>query len=291
MCFLIDDSKQTHIKKTNMNRFQIFVGQVLLWTTIHVYQGWKFVKLVWHHPQTQNLCRCAQNGIKQLYPIAFFLRKWFRTIVNSSPPPPPNVIIAICGKKGSGKDTCAQFIRNSMWRLNGDVYKHRTFAKPLKDVVQLLTNCSDDMLHTHEGKESVFKNEFYPELNETYRDILKSVGKSVRRFFLHWIDRQWRRETELWTKCRLPNLWVLSDLRLFDELQWLKNISKHVRVYIIRIESPRDSKTDTDITETSVDQFPAEDVHFKIYNTHWDDNKQNLKRECERISVCISNKN
>ncbi len=193
-----------------------------------------------------------------------------------------------------------------MWELNGQVYKHRTFAKPLKDTVQLLTNCSNDMLHTHEGKETVFPNPFHPE-QETYRDVLKSVGKATRRFLANWIHQQWKRETYLWnTKCKLPNLWILSDLRLEEELKWVRSLatestandgsvssttgirtSPATKVFVVRVEA-KSQNADSDISEVSVDSFPKNEIDFTIYNMTWNDQQSNLDAQCKNICEAIA---
>lgn len=237
------------------------------------------------HWITQWLWRHAQSTYK-------FGRRWVLGWADSRQDGiPSNMVIAICGKKGSGKDTSAAKIVKCMWELEGHWYKHRTFAEPLKRVVQLLTNCSSSKLHTHEGKESVFPNAFHPE-QETYRDILKSIGKATRRFLANWIDQQWHRELRTSHFLKLPNCWVLSDLRLQDELKWVRSLaptnSTATRVIVIRIESPRfDMKVDTDVSETSVDEFAKNEIDFTIYNTTWDDNQKNLEKQCKLICETI----
>ncbi len=207
-----------------------------------------------------------------------------------------NVVIAICGKKGSGKDTSAAKLARWMWQLDGYWYKHRTFAEPLKRVVQELTNCPSSKLHTHEGKESIFVNPFSAE-QETYRDILKSIGKATRRFLANWIDLQWQRELRASHFLKLPNCWVLSDLRLQDELKWVRSLSNSTtRVFVIRVESarpfesPRDGDIkDSDVTETSIDSFAKSEIDFTIFNTTWDDNQKNLDTQCKQICQTILN--
>ena len=201
--------------------------------------------------------------------------------------PPPNVIIGICGKKGVGKDTSAGIIQSLMWSMHGDWYKHRAFAKPLKEVVQILTQCPHDKLNTHEGKESVFYNPFTPK-PETFRDILKAVGKATRCYLANWIDQRWKRDTEAAKNWRLPNLWVVSDLRLDDELKWMRAQKGEAIVFVVHVWSPyHEDGMDRDISEVSVDAFPKNEIDFTIENNHWDDNQQNLEEQCQRVCQAI----
>lgn len=258
------------------------------------------IEFVWQ-VATNVIERIHANPTIQLITVhttsfSMFVSRWVKLLygymVGHDTALPSNVVIAVCGKKGSGKDTTTSKLRKWMWLLRGHYYKHRSFAKPLKTVVQTLTSCSSDMLETHEGKESVFNNPFFvPEQDkkaETYRDVLKHVGKHTRRYLAHWIDNQWRRETQLWNEsCRLPNYWILSDLRLQDELQWLKQL-KNTRVYIVRVESPRDATaTDRDISEVSVDEFRKSDIDFTIHNIVWDDGKRFLENQCRQVCESI----
>jgi hypothetical protein len=257
----------------------------LMWLTMNAYLLQQYIRTHW-------ITQWAMQEVKSIYRFGW---RWVRN------PLQPNVVIAICGKKGSGKDTSAAKIRRWMWELNGQVYKHRTFAKPLKDTVQLLTNCSNAMLYTHEGKETVFPNPFHAD-QETYRDILKSVGKATRRFLANWIHQQWKRETELWnTKCKLPNLWVLSDLRLEEELKWVRSLAtegstsstngvrtqRKTKIFIIRVEA-NGTGTDSDVSEVSVDSFPKNEIDFTIYNKTWNDQQSNLDAQCKNICEAIA---
>lgn len=215
-----------------------------------------------------------------------FVRRWISYVFAPTHVPPTNVVIAICGKKGSGKDTTAMKLRKWMWHLDGSLFRHRTFAEPLKQTVQLLTNCSSDKLHTHEGKESIFPNKFHPE-PETYRDILKHVGKATRRFLANWIDQKWQRDRQMMKFLHLPNNWILSDLRLVDELKWVRSLcSSDTHVFVIRVVSDK-SDSDSDISETSIDTFDASEINFTIRNTKWDDNMENLDLQCKQLCQVI----
>ena len=217
--------------------------------------------------------------VRKIKHIFAEVKPWLRFVPSIRP---TNIVIAICGKKGSGKDTSAKIIQNYMWTTHAQWYRTRAFAKPLKDVVQILTQCSDDKLHTHEGKESVFPNTFSPE-HETYRDILKSVGKATRRFLANWMHQTWRRETAQMNYYRLPNLWIVTDLRLDDELKWLRTeVANSARVFVVRVDAVAPSK-DSDITEVSVDAFPNQEIDFTIYNHTWDDHQNRLQKDCERM--------
>src|SRR5579872_5625253 len=103
------------------------------------------------HPFVQLIWRNIVN-------VGRFAARW--TLSCQHGDTPPNVIVAICGKKGSGKDTSTAKLRKWMWMLHADVYRHRTFAEPLKRAVQILTDCPADTLNTREGKESKFLNRY-----------------------------------------------------------------------------------------------------------------------------------
>jgi len=258
-----------------------YITVAFIWITL---QYWRLNAWMNQYPYIRRLLVTVKHHIR-------WIGQWFRFVYNGcrsiiSSKRPPNVVIAICGKKGSGKDTSARIIRRYMWMQYTHLYRSRAFAKPLKDVVKVLTQCSDDKLHTHEGKESTFPNAFSAE-PETYRDILKSVGKATRRFLANWMHQTWRHETSTMNYFQLPNCWVITDLRLNDELKWLRTeVAKDARVFVVKIEcvnEPDKGLKDSDITEVSVDSFSTQDIDFTIYNHTWTDQQDRLQKDCERM--------
>jgi hypothetical protein len=200
--------------------------------------------------------------------ICRFVCRWF-------PQPPCNVVIAICGKKESGKDTACNIIRLYMLWKRQLYFKHKTFAEPLKNAVQALTDCSSRMVYTHDGKESRFRNLAGPDRVETYRDVLKSVGKATRPYLAHWIRSKWANSAR-------PTFWVISDLRLKDELDWIRSL-QGTQVFVVRVNGPQ-NQVDMDISETSVDAFSNDQINFTIDNTERNDDMKQLKQQC--VDIC-----
>lgn len=113
------------------------------------------------------------------------------------------IILGILGKKGSGKDTLADYMIQ-----NHGFYKH-TFAGPLKNCCRDLFHLSEDQLHNPILKEVVI-----PEWGLSPRQILQKVGTDL--FRKHFSPDFWLRQFEFqfpYDKQRI----VCSDVRFQNE--------------------------------------------------------------------------
>lgn len=161
------------------------------------------------------------------------------------------MIIALHGKKGSGKDTVAKIIQE----LYPDKFKIVKFADIIKDLVCKITGCSKDQLEDTNFKESSLPKQFYKyavyikeespyedvllgsysdieEANQvlyqdlanryvktiepTYRDLMIDLGTAVREI-----------DENIWVYALLNSLdyygdYIITDLRFKNELNILK---------------------------------------------------------------------
>jgi hypothetical protein len=166
-------------------------------------------------------------------------------------------IIAVCGKKQSGKDTIA----NMLVHRHGFV--NLKLAQPIKDVVKTLFALTDEEVNGSE------KEKIHPFWKVTPRTLMQFFGTELfqyeiqrilphigRDFWLHKLHNDMVHEYA--TK----NI-VISDLRFAHEYTYLKQHFPNMTVF--RVHRPSsDLSGDTHSSETELDHIPYDAV---FYNT------------------------
>jgi hypothetical protein len=185
------------------------------------------------------------------------------------------MIVALCGKKGVGKSTAANYLISNGWY-------EVSFAKILKDIVSIMFDLDRTLLdgesaaarHWRETTNLYWTDVFNE--NITPRILLQRVGCALKDNF----------HSELW--CFILNkdiskiLYdnknaniVISDLRFPDEASFIKQIYPNCK--ILRIMRNTVSN-DTHKSETMVDNIRYDEMYMNLFS------KQNLY---EWINSCI----
>lgn len=139
------------------------------------------------------------------------------------------MIILLCGYKGCGKDTCANYLVN---KYN---FTHLKFAQPLKEVLRILFDFDDEQL---EGK---CKETIDDKWQVSPRNAMTFVGTDL--FQYHINDLLPNIGRTFWAKHLINRLdtsqnIVISDLRFVHELCEIKDNIKDTNVYVVKITRP-----------------------------------------------------
>jgi len=141
-------------------------------------------------------------------------------------------LIALVGKKRSGKTTAATFIRNNH---SGMAYRD-SFAKPIKQHVIRIFGPLDETP------------------KEVLRPVMQALGESLKAKFgqMVFIDQLKQRMRDME---HAADLVIIDDLRFPFEADWVRSQGGKV-IRIIRPEL--DGVVDNHISETSVDEVIAD---------------------------------
>lgn len=163
------------------------------------------------------------------------------------------MVVAFCGKKRSGKDTCA-------WHL---INKHnfkpsRKLAAPIKDIGKLMFGWTTNMV---EGID-YDREQVIPELGLSVRQFLQECGSLFKYDLSEKLPEYgkvmgpqvWAKLLVKWLKEQKDTDFVLSDMRFPEEAEVLREAFPDM--LIIKVVSERSPK-DTHISETQVDYIPA----------------------------------
>lgn len=126
------------------------------------------------------------------------------------------MIIGICGRAGSGKDTTASLLQSF---LPEDSTRTRAFAKPLKDAAKAKFGLTDWHVNTQEGK-----REFVPYLGKTVRQLLELEGTEATRDVYgsnFWICRM-AQEIDTAFKENIK-VFIITDVRFENEAEFIRD--------------------------------------------------------------------
>lgn len=183
------------------------------------------------------------------------------------------MLIALIGKKGSGKDTVADYIVEKY-----GFYKYQ-FAKPLKDICKILFNFSDEQLF---GDQKEIIDERW---NITPRQAFQIIGTEIFQYKFPELLPEFQKKIDknLWVKIaenfivsniNYGNI-VISDLRFQHEYEMLKKFD----VKIIKI--------DRSILNNEIDCHISEN-DFKFINTDYVIYNETLDQLYIYIDLCIN---
>lgn len=160
-------------------------------------------------------------------------------------------VLAISGKKGSGKDTLAAKVRQAISQKNKDVHILQVnFADELKKEVSKVTGIPLSTIETLKRSKS-----------SSMRQLLQSYGSVMRELEAdHWVQRYSRRVPH---DTLISTLILTTDLRYKNELDYLKTLDlTHVHVF-------RDLKDDDPHSSEDVYWLSAH-AHYQYYNVTLD---------------------
>lgn len=172
-------------------------------------------------------------------------------------------IIAIVGKKGSGKDTIGNIIKE----LDPE-FQQYSFAMPIKKVITDVFGVPDSQLEDRVGKETPIEKWY----NKSPRDLMKDVGDAFKEKINKniWIDI-------LFDTIKDKEKVVITDLRFKNEY----NKCREKGVFIIKVVRLEINSSDTHISETELDDIPDSKFDAVIVN---DGSLEQLKDRVNRLS-------
>ena len=162
-------------------------------------------------------------------------------------------IIGISGKKGSGKDTFAKFLKNQLELVTCKSVKIDSFAANLKYCCALISGQPDYLFSNQDmkDKKAGFLNITNRELMQKFGDLTRSLDKDIwiKSLFNKYLDNP-------------PEYLIVSDVRFKNEAAHINKLGG----ILIRIESDR-VKEDYHISETELDNYPNFDLpRLKLFN-------------------------
>jgi len=174
-----------------------------------------------------------------------------------------HVVIAIVGKKRSGKDSAGAFLRDLY-----DIQPAQKLAGPIKQIARMLFGWSEDMV---EGCD-YDREQQIPELGLSVRQFLQECG-SLFKYNLSTIlpeygekvgTRVWVKILVRWLLAQEAGMFSVTDVRFPEEVKELRENFKYT--YVVKLVSDR-SPVDLHISETSVDLIVSD---YTIVNNGWD---------------------
>ena len=136
------------------------------------------------------------------------------------------MLIGICGKAGSGKDTIGDYL------VKNYGFKKTALADPIRRIVKDIFVLDDYTVYDRTGREQVLKN--WP--NWTVRKLLQIIGTEL--FREHIDDAVWVKS--LWYRIQSdPNSnYVIVDFRFPNELKFFKEHSKEGEFICLKVKRP-----------------------------------------------------
>lgn len=158
-----------------------------------------------------------------------------------------NMLIGLVGKKGSGKDTVADFLID---RFN---FMKIAFADPLKKVLQVLFLLEDRQLHDPKYKEMVDDR-----WGMSPRQMMQMMGTDIVR--AKFGEDFWLKHMDYTLKQHETKFIVISDVRFKNEAEWVRNNGG----ILIRLRTETDNLTlDTHQSECELDEISTD---YEILN-------------------------
>lgn len=122
-------------------------------------------------------------------------------------------LIGLCGFKGSGKSTAAEYLEQRDYRTIA-------LASPLKKACQIIFHLSDSQVYDSEGKKKVD-----PRWGMTPREILQLFGTEVGRTFSSDV---WIKSLTEYIDKKDHDKWVIDDVRFPNEADFIRDVGGRV---------------------------------------------------------------
>jgi len=143
------------------------------------------------------------------------------------------MIIGICGRQGSGKDTTAIMIN----KIANNRFEAKRFSAKLKECAGILLGVPVELFEDRKFKES-----YIPQYDMTVREFLQRFGTEFIRETVH---------PNLWIEAALLGYkeqnWIISDVRFINEADAIKSRGG----IIVRVN--RKTRTDIHPSENEID--------------------------------------
>jgi len=162
------------------------------------------------------------------------------------------LVIGVVGRKGSGKDTLADYVMRSSTKKIEKV----SMASPIKDACRILFDLSEEQLHGN-LKEDVDKR-----WGLTPRSMFQWLGTDVFRerfdtnFWITHAENRIRRNLDS------HDMIIIPDIRFVNEAEMVMSFKNHMLIRVVR----SDRKDDPHKSETEMDRIPASWIDHVITN-------------------------
>ena len=167
----------------------------------------------------------------------------------------PFFVIALSGKKGSGKDTVADMLQFYFKLYHGEETTKHAFADPVRKIAGIVASVDDVYFEDRDLKEQPI---FFDDSNRTPRDYLRLVGQALKSA----IDEDiWVRLLGRSAFVYMTSSCIVTDVRFRNELDFVKENG----AFVIKIERD-DNMSDNDVSETEMDSFKDEEFDLIIKN-------------------------
>lgn len=156
------------------------------------------------------------------------------------------MIIGICGKKRHGKDTIADYLKNTYG------FVQLSFAQPLKDACKILFKLSDEQLYGD------LKEVIDPRHGKSPREMLQWLGTDVFRNQFNdsfWINHLKMTCMEIIKQDPKAKI-IVSDIRFQNEL----DIVKELNGFVIKINRPSIVSNDNHESEKHIDNIVGHNI-------------------------------
>jgi len=169
-------------------------------------------------------------------------------------------IILINGKKRSGKDYCANLIKDQLLEKN-KTSSIMSFAEPLKSIISSTFNITIDELELYKNDttkyEIILKEDTCPFMNTNFREILQRFGTEAMKS--QFGDSVW---VDLFKhKCKNVN----TDFVIVPDFRFPCEAIGDYTVQIINLKNKADANS-SHSSETALDNFKFD---FTIDNTDY----------------------
>ena len=207
---------------------------------------------------------------------------------------PRRIIVGLIGDNRVGKDTFAI----ELAKLTD--YKMTAFADPVKDVLRVMFNFSEDQLYGN-SKEIID-----PRWNITPREAMTKLGTELMQFDIYkylpnlitTIPQRTFWANRIIQQINAANLetvtnYIITDIRFLHELNTVKKYcdDNDVKLYIVKIVRPNNPHitqiNSEHLSRAEINMIPAEFITHTIYN---DSTMDEFMGKVKAFSVEISGK-
>lgn len=139
---------------------------------------------------------------------------------------PRNILIAFCGFKRSGKDSCAQSLKK---QLNVDAFTIEPFAQHIKVIINEIFGIEETSIEDKEKPISFTKKYFGEEYS--YRQLLIKIGDGIKELVNPNIwtmasENKLHKFAKIETSITGDRVFVIPDVRYRSELKLLKKMKR-----------------------------------------------------------------
>lgn len=167
----------------------------------------------------------------------------------------PFFVIALSGKKGSGKDTVADMLQFYFKLYHDKEVEKHAFADPVREIAGLVSGVGESYFKHRDLKEQPI---FDDPCDRSPRDYLRLVGQGLKStlgqdVWIHLLgSKVFAFQSE---NC------IVTDVRFRNELDFVKENG----AFLIKVER-NGCKGDNDVSETEMDGFKDEEFDLIIKN-------------------------